>query len=241
MGRTFCEKHRLSSIELTCQHVAEEIKNKRYGRFHDAAILLVCEDCLHKYHLEPLEDNSLALSDPLSDDERLDEIFHELEIFEHMEGRATLCSECIAVAKVEQARRNGEIDPFPTYERTLNSNHGNEIESFQTQLSANFKFAKSVRPFAKKNPFALFIKPGAYTYPLTVMIYYVTSESQQEQIIQFIIEYFRWKDLNQVKVQFYEAEVWKLKSNPETGISSAERGMEKLLREVCLNCLKERE
>jgi hypothetical protein len=56
-------------------------------------------------------------------------------------------------------------------------------------------------------------------------------------MIQFMTEYFRGKALNQVKVKFYEAQVWKLESNSETGLSGASRGPEKLIKEVCLNCV----
>jgi len=43
-------------------------------------------------------------------------------------------------------------------------------------------------------------------------------------------------ELNQVKVEFWEAEIWNTWSNPKTGTSGASRGKEIMLREVYLNC-----
>jgi hypothetical protein len=234
VGIIICKKHGQAGIVETCQHVANEIDNKRYGQFHYAGTLLVCEECLHQYHLERFENNSLALGHGifgiLEDEELTDAFF---DIYEQFQERTVRCSQCIAVAKVEQARKNGEPDPFPTYDKTLNSHDLEIVEELYHFLTTNFRFQKST---VVDNRFAVFIEPGGYTYPLTVKIYYVRAESAQSQVVNLIDNFFQGQELNQVKVKFLEAEVWETRVNPETGLSSGKRGEERLLKEVLLNC-----
>jgi hypothetical protein len=233
MGIVICEAHGRAGLVETCLHVAKEIDNRRYGQFYHAGTLLVCEECLHKYHLERFEDNVLAAKGIFriwDNDELLEAYF---EAYEQIQDRTVHCSECIAVAKVEQARRNGEDDPFPTYDKTLNSHSIEVIKELQNLLIENFHFQESI---VVENHLAIYVEPGAYTYPLTVKIYYVTVDAEQNRIVNFIDDFFRGHELNQVKIEFFEAEVWETWSNPEKGTSGGKRGEEKLLRKVYLNC-----
>jgi len=186
----------------------------------------VCDDCLHKYKLERFVDKNMW-----DEDEELFEEF--LDASEKIEENIPRCSECVAVVKVEQARRDGKDDPFLIYERTLNVHSMEIINDFQALLKERFKFQKSI---VDENHVAIFVWPGTYTRPLTVRIYYVTSEVEQAQIVAFVNEISQDLRENQVKVEFFEAEVWETWSNPETEISGGERGREKLLKEVFLNC-----
>src|SRR6185503_15598830 len=138
MGIVICKKHGRSSPVETSPHVAEEIDKKIYGRWYRVvSYLLVCDVCLHRYGLEPFEDSSSSFDDFLDPEERLEAF---VKAYDQLQGRTVRCSQCVAVAKVEQARRNGELDPFPIYERTVNSNFRDEIAGLQQHLLANFQF-----------------------------------------------------------------------------------------------------
>jgi hypothetical protein len=226
MGMTLCNTHGLADIALPCPHAAKELENKRYGKFSKVQLFLICADCLHKYELERFVDN-----DVWEEDEEVFEAY--LNATEKIEHSTPWCCECVAVVEVEQARREGRDDPFPVYEKTLNSHSMDVINELQTQLTKRFKFEE---PIVEDNHLAVFVWPGTYTRPLTLQIYYVTSENKQSHIVEFVNEFFQDLRENQVKVQFLEAEVWDTWSNAETGVSGAKRGDEKLLREVFLNC-----
>jgi hypothetical protein len=207
MGKIICKKHGYACIVEPCQHVANEIDDKKYGKFYHIFTLLLCKNCLQKYNLENFSDKLLSYDgDIWNNDELLDYFF---DAYDKIEERTVRCTECVAVAKVEQARINGEQAPFPTYNKTLNS-HSNIINKFMSQLKIKFQFQKSI---VVDNHFAVFVKPGAYTYPMTVTIYYIVNEEEQTHIIKFIDEYFQSILLNQVKIEFFEAEVWNTWSN----------------------------
>ncbi|MCP4215719.1 MAG: hypothetical protein GY765_13785 [bacterium] len=235
MGKMINKIHGRSGFLEACSHVAEEIDNNRYGQFHQAGTLLVCEACLRKYHLERLEGIEPAnkgISSFWENEELLEEYFEAYDQVPDSD-RNIRCSECVAVAKVEQARRNGEDDPFPTYEKTLNSHNSEIIQELKNLLMVNFQFRNSI---VIDNESSLRIAAGGYRYPLTVTIYYVTNEDDQNRIVNTIDVFFHDKELNQAKILFYEAEVWETHSNHEDGRIGGRRGEEKLAREVILNC-----
>jgi hypothetical protein len=227
MGIISCKYHGEADIVEVCPHVAREIDNKRYEQFHNAGSMLVCETCFHKYHLEDFE--NCSLDSFLNNDERLETFFN---IYEQIQEKTVWCSECLSMAKVEQARKDNKQDPFPIYDRTLNSHCIEILTDLHKFLVTNYEFHKST---IDDKP-AVTISPGAYTYPLTVTIYYVTKETEQNKIIQLIDNFLRVQKLNQVKIEFYEAEVWNTWTNSEKGVSGRSKGFEKLLREVFVNC-----
>ena len=213
-----CKTHG-SAIPLgICPHVAEEIDNKRYGQFYKVHALdiwlLICEDCLHRYHLEPLHAISAKLSDRVSpftlvQDSKYIKAFEHHEQFgdiDEFQNKLTYrCEQCIAVVQVEQARRNGEDDPFPVYEKTLNSHHTEVIEALRIQTMENFRsiinVAKSVSSYAVE------AEPGTLFYPLTIRINWVATEDQQKQIVSFIDAFMQSQELNQAKILFFDKEV----------------------------------
>ncbi len=232
MGLINCDKHGYAGIIETCAHVATDIDNRRYGRYCDAGTLLVCDECLHKYHLEPFQKYTPLLDGRFHDipDDVLEAYFHA---YKQMQHNAVRCSECVAVARVEQARRNGEPDPFPTFGRTLTSHDSEEIEELRKTVTEQFHFRESV---VDDNHDAVFIYPGNYTQPLTIVCYYVKSESEQNRIVAFIQSLFKDHEWNQVRVRFLESEVWHTLTSPVHGATGRQRGDEVLLNEVLLNC-----
>lgn len=226
MGQFLCEKHGLSGNVVPCQHVATELDNGRFGKFYEVGMFLVCETCLHKHELE-----RFVGQDVWGGDEELFDAF--IDASEKLDGNDSRCSECIAVVQVEQARSDGKDDPFPVYERTLNSHSADVINDLDSLLKKKFQFQKSI---VDGRDVAMFVMPGTYTRPLTIRIYYVTSEDEQTQLVALVKEFFESFRENQVKVEFFEAEVWEIWSDPETEMSGGERDEEKLLKEVFLNC-----
>jgi hypothetical protein len=236
MGLIICEKHGESGIVETCEHVSADLKRDVFGQFHRVEILgnmLICDLCWSKYDLLRLENRSKGIGSNVFEliaDENsfVDEC---IEIHEKLQS-VVWCTQCIAEIQVREARSNGKLVPFPIYERTLNSHNEDAIQELRTSLATNFQFKKS----NVMDSLAVFVTPGAYRYPLTVKIYYVTSENEQRQIVQLVDKFLCSKELNQAKVEFYEAKVWEMSFNQETGILSGNRGEEKLLMEVFLNC-----
>ncbi len=232
MTLVICPKHGAHGIIELCPHAADLVDKGCYNTFHTIEIcttLLVCEECLQKYDLGKFKDCSSILDDDY-DDDLVDAYF---EAYEQLEGRQIECRECVAAAEVKQARKNGEPDPFPVYERTLNSNHRDILDLLKAHLTSNFKFQHSV--VEKQEP-ACFIYGGGYREPLTVKVYYVTAETEQNYIIGLVKNFLADFELNQGRILFYEKEVWVTWSNPEQGTSGGSRGDERLLQNSFINC-----
>ena len=110
MGIIECDIHGRSSLIETCKHVAVAINNKKYGKFYYAGLLLVCEDCLHKYNLESFVDKytppgmthfdlytaPVVFFRQLCEDEEFDKKYYQ---FIDSGEREMLCRECIAAVK----------------------------------------------------------------------------------------------------------------------------------------------
>ena len=152
------------------------------------------------------------------------------------------CQNCLAVGKISSDIRGGDECPHckdktliyiysivdnreysrPIYEKTLTKHNIELIDSLKNQLLKNFCFQISIFgiPINKyKNKFAVKIQPGAYTYPLTIKIYYITKIREQNQIVRFIKRFLKAQKLNQALIEFWDTD-----------------GYEHLINKVRLNC-----
>ena len=190
-----CETHGVEGHFMGCPHIAEEVDNNRIGHIYEVGWFLFCEDCLHKYRLEHFVGKSIYTIYPSYKWER----FQKNQDFEW----TFHCNQCIAVAKVEQARRNGEDDPFPVYEKTLTLNHIEIIEELRIQVMENCRSTIN-----DPHGFAVSAKPGAYTYPMTIWIGWIPAdEDEDKQIVSFIDAFLQGQELNQAKIEFLHKEV----------------------------------
>jgi hypothetical protein len=70
---------------------------------------------------------------------------------------------------------------------------------------------------------------GNYRTPLRIRIYYVREKLEQNKIIEIINERLQKEPMNQVQIEFFEAENWQFWNDPETGSSGRKHLEEKLL------------
>jgi hypothetical protein len=245
LGIILCEFHGRGSVVEGCAHVVEQIRQHRFGHFHPVVFsgfceFLLCVECfaafVADFHSYPkvagsrnLDEFLDAMQDPAAE--------REFDCaYERIPGRECICSECIAVAQVEQAKLDDVPPPFPIYEKTLTSLQQPIIDDLRHALTSAFHFKPSI---CTPNAVVAFFSHGAYTRPLTIAIYSITTPEIQDQIIAFIDRFLASHELNQARVRFYEAEVWLpwSETGPTVnGIRGGRRGKENLLREVYLNC-----
>lgn len=241
MGITLCKKHGQQGFFEVCGHIYQEYENDIYrsnrrfelGEFY---FIEVCEKCWQKHNLDRFDHFAEISDDELldMDQEKAKAIDDEWRKVYDSVNRRGLCVQCIAEVKVKQAKRNNEPIPFPIFEKTLTENQSDLVEKLKKNLLENFHFQKSARCFIPYENFpAVFVRTGAFTYPLSVKIYYILSETEQNEIVEFVKTFLEQTELNQAKIQFWEAESW-IKTETEFGFSH--QGEEKLLREVYLNC-----
>jgi hypothetical protein len=233
VGKCICERHGHTGIVEVCPHAGDIIANGCYGDFHliDVyGLLLVCEECFHRYGLSQFENCPCLWDHP---DQKVEDAY--FEIYERLEGRRVKCAECVAAAEVAQARKDGRPDPFPVFERTLTENHRETLDRLKAHLIRNFDFQFSaVEPDGKKR--AVFVKGGHYRQPLTVTVYYITAANGQERIASLVANFLAEYELNQCRIRFLEAEVWTTWVNVAKRASGGYRGQETLLREIFMNC-----
>ena len=156
---------------------------------------------MHKHRLERCAGKSFAT---IYVDDEISEAWERFEKIEDFEWTFH-CEQCIAVGKVEQSRRKGEDDHFPVYEKTLNSHNVEIIEALRIQIMENFRSTINVPKYISS--YAVEAEPGAYTYPLTIRINWVTTDDEQNQIVSFIEAFLQRQELNQAKIIFLAKEV----------------------------------
>jgi hypothetical protein len=235
MGRTRCEKHGLAGVTETCVHVAEYVDRSSFGDFLKISAygeLFLCHACMEaggfeRFRSETGEWRNLVLDGP-------EDLCDEYEAqYERIMGRRIYCSECVAAAQVEHARRSGQPDPFPVYENTITANNPELVEKLKTALDANFKIPRSI---VNKDQTALFVMAGHYRTPLVVKAYYIHDQAEQDRLIDFVKQLFNGPPFYQARIELWDAEVWTTWTNARTGASGGSRGNETLLREAYVNC-----
>ncbi len=235
MGICLCEKHGRAGIVVVCPHVSELVSRGRYGRFHRLRVLgedVFCGDCFHATGLDDLA------RDPAVDGRGIAELADAvIETYfgaiERLGQRTTAhCAECVAAAEVTQARIDGRPDPFPVFERTMTSHHGGALSELRAYLVSEFAFRESIAPRVDAGAApAVSVVAGTYRQPLTVRAYYVVKAAAQERIVGLVSAFLAGRELDQARVEFYEAEIWET-----SGLGLRYRGEEKLLRDALLNC-----
>jgi hypothetical protein len=79
--------------------------------------------------------------------------------------------------------------------------------------------------------------PGDFRRPLVVKVYYVVDLEDQGRIVDAVSSVLRDQELNQARIDFWEAEVVLPSSPPgHPEIRGWRRGPESLLRSVNVNC-----
>lgn len=243
MGIIHCKKHGKQGFIEVCEHIHDEYKNDIYHkprRFTSGNLYFieVCDICWQKYDLDRFQHFSeISLDEFLDlDNEKAKSLKDEWRNVYDSVNRRGWCVQCIAEVKVKQARRNNEPLPFPVFEKTLTENQRELVEELKKNLLETFHFQKSVRCLIPYENFpAVFVQTGAFTYPLSIKIYYILAEKEQNEIIEFVKTFIQQTELSQARIAFWEAESW-IKTENRFGLYSYHQGEEKLLREVYLNC-----
>jgi len=236
MGICMCEKHGRSGIVAACAHVAASIDTGTLSEFHVIDVfgrLLVCSDCLKAHGLDVFVDHPGIVGKQIH--ERDEEVMEaSLATYERVEPRKAYCSNCVAEVEMRQARSEGRPHRLPVCERTLTSLHQDAIDRLKQLLLDQFAFQPSmVRPDER----ALEVYAGSYGYhPLLVKTYYVVVAEDQDRIVDCVSAFLRDQELNQAKIEFWEAEVWPPRGPPNSPeIRRGARGRETLLRTVNVN------
>lgn len=198
--------------------------------------MLVCADCWEKYSFERYErvarqGQKWDYSNP--EDNDIDFPGYK-KIYEQIDRKA-LCVQCIAVAEITTSRKMGMPDPYPVYERTPTILR--EAKFLYNYLIEKFEFRESIAPKSYIFPEhrAICFRPGTFTRPFTITIYYVAEESRQDEMLKAIDGFLKPTGKDQVKVTFYEAENWVSLITPQ-GFAIERREEEIILREELLNC-----
>jgi len=235
MGKVQCKRHGGAGTVQLCSHAAEIVDSGSFDHFYEVGVLgklLVCERCYHQHGLERFQGRSILTEASDEEAEKLSES-HD-EACDQMGGTELKCAECVAAAEVNQARKAGRPDPFPVYERTLNSDHWVTLRHLEEHLVRNFDFHPSLLEREKQRR-AVFASAGNYRKPMTVEVYYVTKRDEQEFIVKLVSAFLAEFSFNQCRIVFYEAEVINRWMNSYGGLVT-QRGEENIIHEIFINC-----
>ena len=229
MGRISCETHGDQNFTEMCKHVWEELENGLIPQTKQIPILgtRICLKCysensiakLMKYSIE----NILTLETKYKK-----EIESELDIIYKGINRKARCNECLNTIKLTHAIKNKLELPFEPYQNTLMYKHRETVNGLKEYLLSQFKFKDSKIPLLN-NQKALFISSGGVSYPLTINIYYVIEELEQQKILNLISDFYKLIDRKQRMVSFFEEENWIIEK--DNNGTTEFRGIEKLLYE----------
>ena len=192
-----CPQHGLQGVAWTCKHLAEGLADKQFVPYREVgAGYYLCAACYRRtalYYLAGVP--GLGFVARVWTGYRLGTIYGG-------------CPECLKELQYHAAKQSGRPVPYVGYERTLNWSHQEEIGKLETSLQRRFTFQPSRRPMVYSSGSSLFILPGSFTEPLTIIIYYVTGVAEQESILAFTRNFLAGSDFPQHKILFYEAERW---------------------------------
>ena len=243
MGIILCQKHGRQGFYLYCEHIDAEFKQDIYHKYRDFALselpgIIVCDKCWTAHNLDRFQKFiEMPLDEFLDlDDEITKPVEVEWDKIYNSVNPSPWCGECVAEVMVQDARRKNEPPLFQAFESTLTQKQKETVDELEQKLKDNFIFQKSVVWETRfQDRASVFVSAGAYSYPLTIQIYYKTDENEQNKIVQFVDDFLQKTKLNQAKIEFWEAENWIATEN-RFGLHNYHRGEEKLLREVYLNC-----
>ena len=235
MGICLCDKHGRAGIAVVCRHVSELVSRGRYGGFHRVSVLgedVFCGDCFRTTGLDAMARarGAAGMKEPRVELGRLDAaIGAYFAAIERLgQGTTAHCAECVAAAEVTQARMDGRPDPFPVFERTMTSHHRGALAELRSCLAGELASRESA---ARVPSPGVTVCPGTYRQPLTVRAYQVVEAAAQDRVIGLVSVFLAGRELDQARVEFYEAEIWET-----TGLGLRCRGEEVLLRHALLNC-----
>jgi hypothetical protein len=146
--------------------------------------------------------------------------------------RSCYCSECLSEARVKTARKNGEPDPYPVFERTLMNVE--RINDIGKMLVEKFALESRANPLTLRVEPPIILFPGRHTRPFSISLYYIDSKDTQDAIIKTVVDFLEPLSLDQFKITFLEAENF-IKTGNKLGFSVS-RGEEIIWREEHVNC-----
>lgn len=253
MGLTRCKKHGLQGFREVCEHIHEEYSQNIYQPHLDFELaefysITLCDKCWKLYDLDRFKKFAELTFDEFLDmeEEKAKPMEDEWSKVYNAVNRRAWCVQCISEIHINHARKNGEPLSFPIFEKTLTFANQSEIEELKQKLIEKFNFqnqsyspiphtaSPNCEPRHQSSP-RIFITAGALTYPMTVSIYSIIFEDKQNEIADFIEYFFKSKEFNQVKIEFYGHSVWKEVESSDR-ILHYDSHQNQLLREVNLNC-----
>ncbi|BDS11533.1 hypothetical protein [Aureispira anguillae] len=223
-----CTKHGTQGFQEMCSHLFKKIKDLEYPKIYTLPIwdLKVCKDCYEKHAIHKLEDlkdlffcdlPEMEVSQAIKIEKRTYPIYEKID-------RQIYCLECINEARLHQARKDGNKEPFTPYEKTLIYKDKPKIDELKALLKSKFTFKKVWVDELGLELSSCLIVPGSISYPLKVIIHHIEDQYTQNRILDTIDSFLKSKKLKQRVVFFYKEYVF------ESGNNAFQKGKEVLLR-----------
>ena len=238
MGVIICKKHGLSGFCTVCIHLFEGLETTwvEFPWFPGATLTKVCTHCAEKSNLSELDDlKDITLEDQLHLSE--DAFEKQLNRIDKKLKKITtrgICIQCYDELQVTHHRKAGLPDPFPVYENTLVYQDRDQIQQLEAYLKTYFTFPEfrySIFHQDQPDRSAIQVSKGNIRKPLSIDVYYITEQDQQQQLIQLVDTFFERIAKRQRLIRFYEKEDVICKTLPNGG-HSQERREGNVLREV---------
>ena len=147
------------------------------------ALILQMELTSGENNADDVEELEELVGNLASDDEIYDKDFPDHPLSRCRKGLSMVASSLTISEEIKRLPKfdlpNPSIpvceDPIPVYEYTLTKYNIEVIDLLKSQLPKNFR-----------HPIAVEAEPGAFTYPLTIKIYYITKKEELDRIVSFI-------------------------------------------------------
>lgn len=208
MGKIECELHGDHGIVEVCQHIWEDFQNEMVTEMLEIPILKtqICKKCFTNTNVSEIGEIDFEDLIRLPKEKIIQLEKKIITKYDHI-IRKGLCTECIKSIKLFNARKNGMPLPFEPFENTLLHKDGDKIESLKNILLSNYDFQNFKNPYLKKQK-ALILRGGGISYPLSISMYYVTDQEDQNRLLKLIEDFFKDIPQKQRKISFYESDNW---------------------------------
>jgi len=250
-----CNIHGSSYYPEMCEHLKSDLDKGIFSPFHYLPILSIriCNNCFEQYNVQEIidvlcigenQDETLeTIPDYFFEEERFNE--ETPEIFRNIETIYTLlnknsyfeCIKCMDQFELDHARKNHLPLPFKAFENTIINEKDSRLTNLHTILDdylalKGYLLETSTESYEMTR--ACQINSGWIKCPLTIKIYGIENQEEQNTLLKIIDDYFKEIPEKQRKIMFLESLNWIVtkKTDDSYGvIESKTRDTEKLLSE----------
>lgn len=253
MPITDCKIHGVSGCPEMCKHLHKNLEKGIFLPFYTLPVYTIrmCMKCFEKYDIQEIVDTLYINKDKVEKKRQEEkgvyriapEYYFESAVLSETNPELLIkikntysklnkksrfkCYDCIDDICFEHAKENNLELPFEPFENTILHSEDKNIAKLYKKLE---KYFGNKGLDYTKRPRTCEISSGSISRPLSIRIYGVVTEEEQQILLDVIVKIFNKIPQKQRKIMFYEPLTWTIKKL-DKGMKHTSRNKIELLKE----------